>query len=62
MKTPTPEQVKKARVEADLTQAEAAKLVHVGAATRWSEYESGKHAMSLATWELFLIKTRQRQP
>lgn len=59
MNTPAPEAIRAARDAADLTQAEAAELVHLGSAKRWSEYECGAQAMDAARWELFLIKTGQ---
>lgn len=57
--TPTPTQVREARVAAGLTQAQAAELLHLGVHTRWSEYERGQHSISLAAWELFLLKVGQ---
>jgi len=62
MNPPTPEQVLKAREKAGLTQAQAADLVHASTTQRWTEWESGKHRMSVAMWELFLLKTGQRVP
>ena len=59
---PTPERIKAARKRAGITQTEAADLVHIGAKTRWSEYENGRAPIDLARWELFLIKTGQRAP
>lgn len=56
---PTPENIRRARDGADLTQADAAELVHLGSAKRWSEYERGAQAIDVARWELFLIKTGQ---
>lgn len=57
---PTPQAVRERRLEAGLTQAAAAKLVHLGAAPRWAEYENGTRNFDLARWELFLILTGQR--
>lgn len=59
MNQPTGIEVRAARDSAELTQAEAAELVHLGSAMRWSEYERGVQAIDLARWELFLIKTDQ---
>src|SRR3990167_457942 len=56
MKHPTPKQVAAARKRAGLTQAQAAELVHLGASTRWAEYENGTRRIDLARWELFLNK------
>jgi len=62
MKQPTPEEIKAARTKARLLQADAAALVHASAPQRWQEWETGKYKMSLATWELFLLKTGQHVP
>lgn len=58
---PTPTEIKAARVAAELTQTEAATLVHAGLKT-WQNWESDGDAgrkIPLAAWELFLIKTRK---
>lgn len=57
--TPTPADIAQARERAGLTQAQAAELVHLGAAKRWSEYERGVATIDAARWELFLIKCGQ---
>lgn len=56
--TPTPEQVKAARLAAGLTQAAAAALVHRANYRRWGEWENGKETMPAAEWELFQLKTK----
>ena len=53
---PTPENLRTVRVDAELTQAQAAALVYLGDVARWSEYERGKRPIDPARWELFLIK------
>lgn len=61
MKSPTPEQIKAARLSAGLTKEQAAETIHVELRT-WQRYEGeGKHTrvMHPAFWELFLIKTGQ---
>lgn len=58
---PTPERILRARKKAEMSQSEAAALVHLGHLKRWSEYERGVNGMPLATWELFLYKTGQRE-
>ena len=58
MKQPTPADVKSARIEAGLTQKQAAELIHKKLLA-WQRYESGDRAMDAAYWELFLIKTGQ---
>lgn len=57
---PTPQTVRKHRLAVGFTQAGAAKLVHLGAPPRWTEYENGTRKIDLARWELFLILTGQR--
>jgi DNA-binding XRE family transcriptional regulator len=61
LKQPTPQQVKQVRVEARLTQEEAAAMVHVTGRSwqNWEAENGTSRAIPLATWELFLIKTTQ---
>jgi len=56
MKTPTPKEIKQARLKAGLTQTEAGALVHVALRT-WQQWEHGDFKMSCGLWELFNIKT-----
>lgn len=58
-KAPSAAQVKLARKNAQMTQAEAASLVHLSTPGRWSEYESGTNHMEGARFELFLLLTHQ---
>lgn len=58
MNNPTPEQVKQARLNAGLTQAQAAAVIYKKLLA-WQRYESGDRSMDAAYWELFLIKTGQ---
>ena len=60
MQHPTPQQLKTARLAAGLSQAKAAKLVHVSVNT-WQNWEYGQFPANLACWELFLIKTKKEQ-
>lgn len=63
MIAPTPDNIKAARLAANLSQREAAALVHrepPRGASRWSEWETGRHEMPRAEWELFLLKTFKR--
>ena len=57
MNKPTKEQVRQARIDAGLTQTQAAELVHVQLRA-WQRYEdkSDSTCIPLANWELFLIK------
>jgi len=56
MVSPSPTLIKKARADAGLTQAQAAKLCRVtlGGYKHW---EYGVRRMSGSSWELFRIKT-----
>lgn len=54
---PTPEEIKKTRLEAGLTQTQAAKLIHKSLRV-WQNYELGDRKMDVASWVLFQIKTR----
>jgi hypothetical protein len=56
---PTPAQVRKARLAADLTPGAAGALIHERA-TRWAKFESGEAHMHPAAWELFNLKLAQR--
>lgn len=56
MTNPNPNEIKKARTAAGLTQTQAAKLVHV-VLSSWQRWEAGERKMHPAYWELFLIKT-----
>ena len=58
LNNPTPEQIKKSRLNAGLTQAQAAAVIHKKLLA-WQRYESGDRAMDYALYELFLIKTGQ---
>jgi len=58
MKTPTPRQIKRARIKAGLTQQEAADLIY-GKRESWSRCENDNMIMHLAFWDLFLRKTKE---
>jgi len=57
MKSPTPEQVLRARKELSLTQTEAAAIIYKSL-NAWQQWEAGKRDMDPAFWELFKIKTQ----
>ena len=59
MQSPTPEEIKAARLKSGLTPPKAAKLVYIDR-TSWTRYEAGKIKMTPATFELFLLKTGQK--
>lgn len=60
---PIPHQVQRARLDAGLTQAAAAALVHKSDSAQWRAWEregpSGR-VIDLAIWELYLIKSGLR--
>jgi putative transcriptional regulator len=61
MTSPSPAQIRQARIAAGLSQAEAARTVWAGPRT-WQRYESegpDGRAMHRALWELFCLKTGQ---
>ena len=58
---PTPAQIAAAREAAQLTQQQAGELVHTDNRT-WRRWEAGDRAINLASWELFLLKTKQIPP
>lgn len=67
LQQPSPAEVRQTREKAKLTQTEAAKLVSPSKTKpyrTWQNYEievgqKGHRAISLATWELFLLLTDQ---
>ncbi len=52
---PTPEQIKKARMDAGLTQSQAADLIYSELRT-WQHWEKGDRDMHPGLFELFVIK------
>lgn len=56
---PTPEEIRGARLSADLTQTEAGGLVYTTVRS-WQRWESGAKPMHPAFWELFRMKTGGR--
>lgn len=58
MKTPLPDDIKRMRRQAGLTQTEAAALVYVDVRA-WQYWEAGERNMPRAIWELFTLKTEQ---
>lgn len=53
--SPSPEQIKSARLALGYTQKEAAALVHVSLRA-WQMWEAGDRKMPPAVWELCVIK------
>ena len=56
MKKPTRNDIYMARLNAELTQKEAAELINV-ARSAWAKWETGENSINLTAWELFQIKT-----
>jgi transcriptional regulator with XRE-family HTH domain len=54
MQSVKPEQIKSARLQANLTQDQAAKVVGCAKMTWW-KYEKGMHAMRPALYRLFCL-------
>ena len=57
---PTPDEVAGVRINAGLTQQQAAEVVH-SALRSWQHWENGDRRMHPAIFELFLLKTKQEQ-
>jgi DNA-binding transcriptional regulator YiaG len=57
---PSAAEIKAARKKANLTQAEAAELVHA-LERSWRYWEAGSVHMPTGLWELFLIKIGARE-
>ena len=58
IKNPEPDQIRAARLSAELTQESASRLVY-SSLNAWSQWERGERKMHPAIWELFQIKTQQ---
>jgi DNA-binding transcriptional regulator YiaG len=58
MKRPTPAQIAKKRLSANLTQPAAATLIHSTKRT-WQDWEAGISPMHLGLWELFTLKVKE---
>lgn len=56
MTNPTPQQIKQARLDANLKQREASELVGLSIKT-WQSYEGGWRNIRPATWKLFNLLT-----
>jgi DNA-binding transcriptional regulator YiaG len=54
--SPTPEQIKQIRMDAGLTQAQAAETIYCSLGA-WQKWELGSREMHPAFFELFKIKT-----
>lgn len=65
---PTPSTIQAARERAELTQRQAANLVHRHLTDapyrcdRWNEWENGRRPMPVCEWELFLLKAFPDNP
>ena len=58
--TPAADTIRTARQAAELTQAQAARLVHV-TLRAWLYWEAGSRPIDPAHWELFQLKTTNKQ-
>ena len=58
---PLPEEIKKARKSAGLTQEQAAKVVLYSSPRTWQDWEYGINHMPPGLFELFLMKTGQKR-
>lgn len=58
---PAPEEIKKARLAAGLSQSAAAQIIHSTLRT-WQDWEAGVARMHPGLWELFCIKTGTAVP
>ncbi|MCD2453545.1 MAG: helix-turn-helix domain-containing protein [Methylicorpusculum sp.] len=56
MQSPSTEQIKKSRMDAGLTQSQAASLIYSELRT-WQHWEKGDRVMHPAFFELFTIKS-----
>ena len=59
-KPPTAAEIRAGRQAADLTQTQAAELVHANLRS-WQKWEGGEREMHPAFWELFQLKTPTKQ-
>lgn len=57
--SPSREAVRQARLDCDMTQTEAAEVVHSTLRT-WQQWEAGDRRMHAGLWELFEIKTGRK--
>lgn len=56
---PTPENILAARIAAGHSQAQAAAVIDMPRALRWSEIERGVARLDRVRWALYLLATRQ---
>lgn len=54
----TPEKIKRYRIEAGLTQTQAAKIAQVTLRS-WQRYESGEAKIPKIRWEIFVSKSKK---
>jgi DNA-binding XRE family transcriptional regulator len=57
---PTPDEIRMARLKAELTQEQAAEVIGIKRIA-WNRYENGHTAIPPALWELWLHKTGIRR-
>jgi DNA-binding transcriptional regulator YiaG len=56
--SPTPEEIKAARIAFGLTQAKAADLLH-SSERSWQDWEAGRRKMHPAFWDLWRAKAKR---
>jgi len=59
MPTPTPDEIRIARLAAGLTQAQACALADIAYQSKWAAYEAGTAPMNGMRWLVFLLRTDQ---
>lgn len=55
MKNPSSKEIKKARIDAGLSQTAASALIYKNLRT-WQQWEAGHRKTDVAFWKLFLLK------
>ncbi len=59
MESPTPDEIKEARLAAGLTQEQAANKIFSDSYRSWQNYELGERVMHPAIWWCFLQRTKR---
>jgi DNA-binding transcriptional regulator YiaG len=56
LESPAPEEIKQRRLENDLSQVEAARMLPGVSVSTWRAWEYGQNPMHPSFWELFTLK------
>ncbi len=59
MNSPKPDEIRQARLDAGLTQAQAAEKIFSDSYISWQNYEYGSRKMHPAIWWCFLQRTKR---